>query len=231
LLQDPKSFKNNEDKKNAKLEKLKKKQEKQEEKEKKKGEKSSSEKEKKQHKKEEKKAKKQAKKQEKEKKKEEKALAKGKVVDPKELEEKKAQKQKRQEEKQAKKGKKKEEKGKKSEEKSDKKYLKGHQKLIEIQSIKHWLDKAESSIAQYAGCSQLALKLEGEPTDEHQQLADASYKQYQAEECYRHYVDALEKCTKKDKQCLKTYSKLEANCGSFANEAFEIVSKLKVPEL
>jgi len=95
---------------------------------------------------------------------------------------------------------------------------------MQIKNISEWLQSSKNSIAQYAGCAQLALALDGEKApDQHRSLATAAVNQYQAEECFKFYVDSLHNCKGKDKKCMKTYQRLGSQCYNFANTASTLV--------
>jgi len=72
------------------------------------------------------------------------------------------------------------------------------------------------------------LELEGGKRKAEEQtvsLAQAAYSQYQAEECYRFYVNALKNCNLKDAKCIKAYRGLEGECAYFAKNAYDLLKK------
>jgi len=146
---------------------------------------------------------------------------------------KKDEKKHKKQEKKHKKGKhdKKGKKGKKDKkDKKGKKKGKGKKKSVkgEISHVQKWLDATKNSVAQYAAPAAIALQLEGEG-GEHKALAHAAYNQYQAEECYKHYVRILHHCTKKGK-CLKKFSHLETQCATFGAKAYGHLANMKDEE-
>jgi len=100
------------------------------------------------------------------------------------------------------------------------------QNAKQIEAVEKWLEAGKNSISKYVGVSQIVLQLEGDEDSSSQSfnLANAAYNQYQAEECYRHYVQQLQRCELKDRKCLKAYRSLESQCAIFGNTAQLLLS-------
>jgi len=90
--------------------------------------------------------------------------------------------------------------------------------------VNNWLKLTDNSIASYAPFALYAITTARDSSKQHHQLAEASYNQFQAELCYKAYVKQLERCSFKDKKCMKAYKPLEKQCATFAQRAYSLTS-------
>jgi len=106
-------------------------------------------------------------------------------------------------------------------------FVKDEAKDRKISQIQKWLNSGTNSIANYAICSQFANDLGCLSKDTKcELLAKASYYQFQAERCYKQFIDTLKGCNSND--CLLKYKPLEDKCYSFAKDSLTTLNKVNL---
>jgi len=102
-------------------------------------------------------------------------------------------------------------------------------KAVRQERVSAWLRACSESVAQYVVPAQLAYYADKADV-QGEELARASWAQFQAEECYRRYNDALGQCTRSDALCLAQWSRLSAQCHGYAQHAAQLLHRWLEPE-
>jgi len=102
-------------------------------------------------------------------------------------------------------------------------------KAARLERVSAWLRASSDSVAQYVVPAQLAYYADkGDAQGE--QLARASWAQFQSEECYRRYAEELTRCAHPDALCLAQWSRLASQCHGYTQHAASLLGRWKEDE-